>query len=141
MPDFDATRAHPARMYDYLLGGKDNFAADRDAIGHLLQAVPTARTGARENRAFLGRAVRYLVAEAGIRQFLDIGSGPPPASNGDEGGPSVAPRPRGGSVDNDPVGGARGRALLTSGPRGRTTYIEADLRDPAAILRHPAVGA
>ena len=94
MPDFDATRAHPARMYDYLLGGKDHFAADRDAIGKLLRAVPTARTGARENRAFLGRAVRFLAAEAGIRQFLDIGSGLPTARNVHEVAQSIVPASR-----------------------------------------------
>jgi S-adenosyl methyltransferase len=128
-------------MYDYLLGGKDHFEADRQAIAGLLKAVPSARTGARENRAFLGRAVRYLVAEAGIRQFLDIGSGLPTASNVHEVAQSVAPETRVVYVDNDPIVGAHGRALLTSGPQGRTTYIEADLRDPAAILRHPAVRA
>ena len=81
MQGIDTSKAHPARMYDYLLGGKDHFEADRGAIAALLKAVPNARTGARENRAFLGRAVKYLVAEAGIRQFLDIGAGLPTANN------------------------------------------------------------
>src|SRR6201996_6912851 len=139
MPDFDASRAHPARMYDYLLGGKDHFAADRDAIGQLLKAVPTARTGARENRAFLGRAVRFLVAEAGIRQFLDIGSGLPTASNVHEVAQSVIPASRVVYVDNDPMVLAHARALLASHPEGRTAYIQADLRDPEAILDHPTV--
>src|SRR6201992_1347978 len=139
MPDFDASRAHPARMYDYLLGGKDHFAADRDAIGQLLKAVPTARTGARENRAFLGRAVRYLVAEAGIRQFLDIGSGLPTANNVHEVAQRIAPESRIAYVDNDPIVMAHARALLTSHASGRTVYIQADLHDPEAILQHPRV--
>jgi S-adenosyl methyltransferase len=139
VPEIDTTRAHPARMYDYLLGGKDHFKADRVAIADLLHAVPTARTGARENRAFLGRAVRYLVAEAGIRQFLDIGTGLPTADNVHEVAQSVAPESRVVYMDNDPIVLAHGRALLTSHPAGRTAYIQADLHDPDAILRHPAV--
>jgi len=101
LPEIDTSRAHPARMYDYLLGGKDHFEADRAAIGALLEAVPNARTGARENRAFLGRAVQYLVAEAGIRQFLDIGSGLPTASNVHEVAQTVAPDAAVVYVDND----------------------------------------
>jgi hypothetical protein len=128
-------------MYDYLLGGKDHFEADRDAIAALLKAVPNARTGARENRAFLGRAVRYLVAEAGVRQFLDIGAGLPTASNVHEVAQSVAPDTRVVYVDNDPIVMAHARALLTSHPAGQTAYIEADLHDPAAILSHPSVRA
>jgi hypothetical protein len=139
LPEFDSTRAHPARMYDFLLGGKDHFEADRNAIAGLLKAVPTARTGARENRAFLGRAVRYLVAEAGIRQFLDIGSGLPTKNNVHEVAQSIAPASRVVYVDNDPMVLAHARALLTSHPEGRTAYIQADLRDPDAILRHPVV--
>jgi nucleotide-binding universal stress UspA family protein len=126
-------------MYDYLLGGKDHFEADREAIGALLQAVPNARTGARENRAFLGRAVQYLAAEAGIRQFLDIGSGLPTASNVHEVAQAVAPDSTVVYVDNDPIVMAHARALLTSHPAGRTAYLQADLRDPEAILRHPTV--
>jgi S-adenosyl methyltransferase len=139
MPEIDTSRAHPARMYDYLLGGKDHFEADREAIGALLKAVPNARTGARENRAFLGRAVQYLVAEAGIRQFLDIGSGLPTAHNVHEVAQSVAPDSKVVYVDNDPIVMAHARALLTSHPSGRTAYVQADLHDPAAILRHPSV--
>jgi S-adenosyl methyltransferase len=139
MPEIDTTRAHPARMYDYLLGGKDHFKADRVAIADLLHAVPTARTGARENRAFLGRAVWYLVAEAGIRQFLDIGTGLPTVNNVHEVAQSVAPESRVVYVDNDPIVLAHARALLTSHPAGRTAYIQADLHDPDAILRHPVV--
>ena len=139
MPEIDTSRAHPARMYDYLLGGKDHFEADREAIGALLKAVPNARTGARENRAFLGRAVRFLVAEAGIRQFLDIGSGLPTANNVHEVAQSIAPGTRVVYVDNDPIVMAHARALLTSHPSGQTAYVQADLHDPESILGHPAV--
>jgi hypothetical protein len=137
--EIDTSKAHPARMYDYLLGGTDHFEADREAIGALLKAVPNARTGARENRAFLGRAVRYLVAEAGVRQFLDIGSGLPTANNVHEVAQAIAPESRVAYADNDPIVTAHARALLTSHPEGRTSYIQADLRDPEAILNHPAV--
>jgi hypothetical protein len=137
--EIDTTRAHPARMYDYLLGGKDHFAADREAIGALLEAVPNARTGARENRSFLGRAVRYLTAEAGIRQFLDIGSGLPTLSNVHEVAQSVAPESRVAYVDNDPIVMAHAKALLTSSEVGRTVYVQADLHDPDAILADPAI--
>jgi S-adenosyl methyltransferase len=101
--------------------------------------VPAARTGARENRAFLGRAVRYLVKEAGIRQFLDIGTGLPTASNVHEVAQAIAPETRVVYVDNDPIVLAHARALLTSHPVGRTAYIDADARDPEAILGHPTV--
>ena len=139
MLDIDTTRAHPARMYDYLLGGKDHFEADREAITELLKAVPDARTGARENRAFLGRTVRYLAAEAGVRQFLDIGTGLPTVGNVHEVAQSIAPESRVVYVDNDPIVLAHARALLTSHPAGRTAYIQADLHDPLAILGDPAV--
>jgi hypothetical protein len=139
VPKIDTSRAHPARMYDYLLGGKDNFDADRAAIAALLKSVPNARTGARENRAFLGRAVRYLTAEVGIRQFLDIGSGLPTAGNVHEVAQSVAPESRVMYLDNDPIVMAHARALLVSHPAGRTAYVQADLHDPEAILALPAV--
>jgi hypothetical protein len=137
--EIDTSKAHPARMYDYLLGGKDHFEADRDAIAALLKTVPNARTGARENRAFLGRAVRYLVAEAGVRQFLDIGAGLPTANNVHEVAQAIAPESRVVYVDNDPIVMAHARALLTSHPDGRTAYIQADLHDPESILNHPSV--
>ena len=137
--EIDTSKAHPARMYDYLLGGMDHFEVDRAAIAALMKAVPNARTGARENRAFLGRAVRYLVAEAGIRQFLDIGSGLPTLSNVHEVAQSIAPESRIVYVDNDPIVMAHARALLTSDPAGRTAYIQADLHDPMAILSHRSV--
>ena len=139
MQEIDTSKAHPARMYDYLLGGKDHFEADRAAIAGLMKTVPTARTGARENRAFLGRAVKYLVAEAGIRQFLDIGAGLPTANNVHEVAQAIATESRVVYVDNDPIVMAHARALLTSHSSGRTVYVQADLHDPEAILRHPLV--
>lgn len=140
-PQIDITRAHSARMYDYYLGGKNHFAADREVADRVLSTMPQARTVARENRAFLGRAVRFLAAEAGIRQFLDIGTGLPTADSVHEVAQSVAPSSRVVYVDNDPLVLAHARALLTSAPEGRTAYIPADLRDPDAILSDPAVRA
>jgi hypothetical protein len=133
-PRIDTTKPHAARMYDYFLGGKDHFAVDRETAEQAIKAIPTGRTAARENRAFLGRAVRYLVAEAGVRQFLDIGTGLPSASNVHEVAQQVAPESRVVYVDNDPIVLAHARALLTSSPQGRTAYIEADLREPEQIL-------
>ncbi len=134
-PDFDTTVAHPARVWDYLLGGKDNFAADRTAGEQVLQVMPEMGLVARSGREFLARAVRYLAAEAGIRQFLDIGTGLPTADNTHE----VAQRTAAGSrivyVDNDPIVLTHARALLTSDPDGQTAYISADIRDTDTILR------
>jgi hypothetical protein len=135
--EIDTSRPHSARVYDYHLGGKDNFAADRQAGDKLVAAFPSVRTATRENRAFLGRAVRYLAAEAGIRQFLDIGTGLPSASNVHEVAQRAAPSSRIVYVDNDPLVLAHAQALLTSGPEGRTAYIHADLRQPEKILAHP----
>ena len=135
-PEIDTSRAHSARMYDYYLGGKNNFAADREAAEKVLQIWP-ARTAAREGRKFLGRAVRYLAAEVGIRQFLDIGTGLPTANPVHDVAQAVAPSARVVYVDNDPMVLAHARALLTSSPEGRTAYIHADLRDPAGILADP----
>jgi S-adenosyl methyltransferase len=135
--EIDTSKPHAARMYDYLLGGKDHFAVDRATAHKAIVAVPTGRTAARENRAFLGRVVRYLAAEVGIRQFLDIGTGLPSANNVHEVAQGVAPESRVVYVDNDPIVLAHARALLTSTPQGRTAYIEADLRDPEKILTHP----
>jgi hypothetical protein len=123
--DIDVSRPHPARVYDYMLGGKDNFAADRETAAKVLRNWGSARTSARENRAFLGRAVRYLAAEAGIRQFLDIGTGLPSANNVHEVAQAIAPECRVVYVDNDPIVLAHARALLASHPHGRTAYIEA----------------
>jgi hypothetical protein len=134
----DTTKPHPARMYDYMLGGKNNFAVDRETAEKALKSWGTARTAARENRAFLGRAVRYLVAEAGIRQFLDIGTGLPSANNVHEVAQREAPSGRVVYVDNDPIVLAHARALLTSKPEGKTAYIHADLREPEKILADQA---
>jgi hypothetical protein len=137
VPDVDVSRPHPARMYDYYLGGKNHYAADREVADKVLAGAPSARTGPRENRAFLGRAVRFLAAEAGVRQFLDIGTGLPTTDNVHEVAQRAVPSSRVVYVDNDPLVLAHARALLTSSPEGRTAYIQADLRDPAAILSSP----
>jgi hypothetical protein len=136
--EIDTSRAHPARIYDWAIGGKNHFAADRAVAEQVLAASPTSRSGPRENRAFLGRAVRYLADEAGIRQFLDIGSGLPTTSNVHEVAQAAAPSARVVYVDNDPLVLAHARALLASSPEGRTAYIQADMRDPQSILDDPA---
>ncbi|MGW4498819.1 SAM-dependent methyltransferase [Micromonospora sp. NPDC004336] len=133
----DTSVAHPARRYNYWLGGKDNFQADRDSGDAVAAAFPTIRTAALENRRFLQRAVRHLAREAGIRQFLDIGTGIPTADNTHEVAQAVAPETRVVYVDNDPIVLAHARALLSSSPQGATAYIDADLRDPEKILAHP----
>jgi len=138
-PEINTGVAHPARVYDYILGGKDNFAADRAAGDAVAEAMPAARFMARANRAFLGRAVRYLAMEAGIRQFLDIGTGIPTADNTHEVAQAVAPDSRVVYVDNDPIVLAHARALMTSDPAGATAFIQADLRDPDKILADPAL--
>ena len=131
--------AHPARVYDYWLGGKDNFPADRALAEHIMQAIPTMRAMARANRAFLTRAVRYLAGEAGIRQFLDIGTGIPTSPNVHEVAQTVAPDARVVYVDNDPIVLAHARALLASQNVGGTAFIPGDLRKPQAILDHPTL--
>jgi hypothetical protein len=125
---------HPARIYDYLLGGKDNFPADRAAVDEVLRVNPTGRTPPRENRAFLGRAVRYLAAEAGIRQFLDIGAGIPTPPNVHQIAQGITPESRVVYVDNDPIVMTHARALLISNPEGRTDYVDADLLDVESIV-------
>jgi len=137
-PTFDTSVAHQARIYDYWLGGKDNFAADRKAADDAIAAYPGVATGARANRQFLARAVRHLAADAGIRQFLDIGTGIPTAGNTHEVAQAVAPESRVVYVDYDPVVLAHARALLTSNEAGATEYIDADLRDADAILEQAA---
>ena len=137
-PGFDTSVAHQARMYDYLLGGKDNYAADRAAVEATLKVWPDMAFAARANRAFLGRAVRYLAGEAGIRQFLDIGTGIPTAGNTHEVAQGIAPESRVVYVDYDPVVLAHARALLASSKTGATAYIDADLRDTSAILDQAA---
>jgi hypothetical protein len=134
----DTSVAHIARVYDYLLGGKDNFEADRAAGQAMLQAYPDIGNSMRSNRQFLARSVRYLAEDEGIRQFLDIGTGIPTANNTHEVAQSIAPDCRIVYVDRDPVVLIHARALLTSGPEGVTDYIEADIRDPQAILTHAA---
>ena len=133
-----ASVAHVARVYDYLLGGKDNFAVDREAAEQAMRIKPAVVPTARANRAFLARATRYLTAEAGVRQFLDIGTGMPASSNVHEVAQSVAPRSRVVYVDHDPIVLSHARALLISAPEGRTDFIEADLRQPLAILAEAA---
>jgi hypothetical protein len=135
----DTSRPHAARMYDYYIGGKNHFAADREVADAALACWPAGRTGLRENRRFLGRAVRYLAAEAGIRQFLDIGSGLPTTSNVHEVAQAADPSCRVVYVDSDPMVLAHARALLTSAPEGDTAYIQADLRSPLDILWSPVV--
>ena len=137
-PNVDISRPHTARIYDYFLGGKNHFAADRETADKVLQANPAMRVAARENRAFLGRAVRYLAAEVGIRQFLDIGTGLPTTGNVHEIAQAVDPASRVVYVDNDPLVLTHARALLNSTPEGRTAYIDADLREPRMILDDPA---
>jgi hypothetical protein len=133
-PDIDVTVAHIARVQDYWLGGKDNFQADREAGDAGIAAVPDMVASVRATRAFLARTVHYLAAEAGIRQFLDIGTGIPTANNTHEVAQAEAPGSRIVYVDNDPMVLAHARALLTSDPRGATAYIDADLRDIDMIL-------
>lgn len=140
-PEINTTVAHPARVYDYWLGGKDNFAADRALGDAIMDAVPTIQTMARANRAFLGRVVRYLAGEAGIRQFLDIGTGIPTVGNTHEVAQGIAPDARVLYVDNDPIVLTHARALMTSHPAGATEFIQADLREPQAILTDPALAA
>jgi hypothetical protein len=137
-PLFDTTVAHVARVYDYWLGGKDNFAADRAAGDQAIIAFPDIPLSARANRAYLSRVVRYLAGEAGVRQFLDIGTGIPTTSHTHQVAQAVAPDCRIVYTDNDPVVLSHARALLTSDPAGATEYIDADLNDPQRILEGAA---
>ena len=146
-PTFDTSVANQARIYDYLLGGKDNYAADREAVDAVLKIAPEMGFTARANRAFLGRAVRYLAAEAGIRQFLDIGTGIPTAGNTHHVAQAAAPESRVVYVDYDPIVLAHARALLTSSeaaPRNTSTPTCAiptrSSRGPPAARLHPAGG-
>ncbi|GGO91223.1 SAM-dependent methyltransferase [Wenjunlia tyrosinilytica] len=134
----DHTRPNIARVYDAILGGKDNYAADRAVAAQTQRIVPEIRDVARDNRAMLGRAVRYMV-KAGIRQLVDLGSGLPTAQNTHEVAQSVASDTRVVYVDNDPVVSAHGRALLAE--NDRTTVVTADLRRPKAVLDHPDLRA
>jgi hypothetical protein len=133
-PGFDVSVAHQARIYDYWLGGKDNFAADRKAADEATAAYPGVVTGARANRQFLARAVRHLAADAGIRQFLDLGTGIPSANNTHEVAQAVAPESRVVYVDYDPVVLAHARVLLASNREGQVDYLDADVRETDMIL-------
>ncbi len=137
-PSLDASRPHMARVYDFWLDGKDNYAADRAVAEQVAAAYPDVRAAVRAQRAFLARAVHFLVAQAGIRQFLDIGTGLPSANNTHQVAQAAAPRSRVVYVDNDPIVLAHARALLTSSPEGATAYIDADLRDTGTILKRAA---
>ena len=134
-PGIDITKPHVARIYDYFLGGKHNYAADREAAAQLLQVMPTVRTAARVNRRFLIEAVRWLAQEAGIRQFLDIGSGLPTQQNVHEVAQAIDPNAKVVYVDNDPLVRVHADALLATTPN--TVVIEADLRDPEGLLNRP----
>jgi S-adenosyl methyltransferase len=125
---------HSARIYDYLLGGKDNFAADRAAAASIVEASPSLPVSMRANRRYMLRAARYLAEERGIRQFLDIGTGIPTSPNLHEVVQQVAPQSRVVYVDNDPIVLVHARALLTTVREGATAYIDADLRNVRAIL-------
>jgi hypothetical protein len=137
--DIDTTRPNVARIYDYLLGGKDNFTVDREAAMRLLEASPDIAGIVRDNRSFIGRVVRYLAGDAGIRQFIDLGGGLPTQTNVHEMAQAVAPDARVVYVDNDPVVWSHGQALLAHG--AQVAMIRADLRDPAAVLGHPELRA
>ena len=134
--EIDTSRPHPARIYDYLIGGKDNYEVDRQAGDELAAAAPEVRIGMRANRAFLRRAVRHVVG-SGVRQILDIGTGLPTSPNVHEVAQELAPDVRVAYVDNDPIVNAHGSALLSGS--GATSIAHADLRDPRAIIDHPDV--
>jgi hypothetical protein len=134
LPKIDTSVAHIARVYDYWLGGKDNFTVDREVGEKALQAHPETVLSVQANRRFLARSVRYLAADEGIRQFLDVGTGLPSANNTHEVAQAAAPESRVVYVDNDPIVLAHARALLTSSPEGETAYLDADLKDTDEIL-------
>jgi S-adenosyl methyltransferase len=138
LPGVDSTKTSSARVWNYWVGGKDNYAVDREFGDQIEAILPSIVQQARADRDFIGRAVKYLVAEAGIRQFLDIGTGLPTADNTHEVAQRIAPESRIVYVDNDPMVLAHARALLTSSPEGRTAYIDADLSDPAGIVEQAA---
>ena len=137
-PGLDTSVPQTARIWNYWLGGKDNFPVDREVGDQVLEAFPAIVENARASRAFLIRAVRYLAGGAGIRQFLDIGTGLPTANNTHEVAQAVAPECRIVYVDNDPIVLTHARVLLTSTPEGATAYLDADLRDPDKILQEAA---
>ncbi|AGZ43087.1 hypothetical protein AFR_24095 [Actinoplanes friuliensis DSM 7358] len=138
MPKLDTTVPQTARIWNHLLGGKDNFAVDRAVGDQIIATLPQLAENARLSRAYLARVVRHLAGTAGVRQFLDIGTGLPTADNTHEVAQKVAPESRIVYVDNDPLVLAHARALLTTSPEGATDYIDADLRDAGTILREAA---
>ncbi|AKH83988.1 methyltransferase [Streptomyces sp. CNQ-509] len=135
----DVTRPHPARMYDYYLGGKDNYAPDRAAAQEVMRRAPQAAPSARANRAWMHRVVHYLVQEAGVRQFLDVGTGIPTEPNLHQVAQAAAAECRVVYVDNDPIVLAHARALMASTDEGRTEYIDADLHEPEDLLAQPVL--
>jgi hypothetical protein len=137
----DTSVAHPARRYDYWLGGKDNFAADRESGDAVEARFPTIRLGVRENRWFMCRAVDFAARQEGIRQYLDIGTGIPTSPNTHQIAQEADPAARIVYADNDPLVLTHARALMTGTPRGATAYLEADLREPRSILEHPDLRA
>ncbi|MFC4496495.1 SAM-dependent methyltransferase [Streptomyces ovatisporus] len=137
--DLQVDRPHGARVYDCLLGGKTHYAADREQAEKVLATIPTAEASARENRAFIHRAARHLVAERGIGQFLDIGTGIPTSPNLHEVVQAVDPAARVVYADNDPIVLTHSRALHISTPEGATAYIQADATEPQSVLRAPAL--
>ncbi|MGY1435489.1 SAM-dependent methyltransferase [Streptomyces reniochalinae] len=139
--DLRVDKPHSARMYDYLLGGKTHYPADRAAAVKATEGWPGLPTAARANRAFLHRAVRYLVREAGVRQFLDVGTGIPTSPNLHEVAQAENPSARIVYADNDPIVLTHARALLRSSPQGRTAYLDADLREPNTLLEDPQLAA
>src|SRR5450432_4617733 len=137
-PKLDTTVSHSARIWNYWLGGKDNYAVDRAAGDKVAAMLPSIVAQARADRAFLGRAVRYLAGEAGIRQVLDIGTGLPTADNTHEVAQRVAPESRIVYVDSDPLVLVHARTLLASQPEGAFEYLDADVRDPDSVLGRAA---
>ncbi|WP_431961492.1 SAM-dependent methyltransferase [Actinacidiphila sp. bgisy160] len=135
--DIDTSRPHSARMYDYYLGGKDHFDVDKQAAETVASVYPGIFTCARENRAFMHRATRVLAQEHGIRQWLDIGTGIPTEPNLHQVAQAVVPEARVVYADNDPLVLKYAERLMRSMPQGRTTYIEADINEPAALLEAP----
>ncbi|MFE0421612.1 SAM-dependent methyltransferase [Streptomyces sp. NPDC058953] len=135
MDRIDTGRAHSARVYDYILGGKDHYDVDVEAGDAMVAGWPSLPVSMRQNRLFMERVARHLAREAGIRQFLDIGTGLPTAPNLHEVVQEERPDAAVVYVDNDPIVLAHAEALLTSSPEGRTAYIDADMREPDAILR------
>jgi hypothetical protein len=135
--EIDTSRPHPARMYDYFLGGRDNYEVDREAAHRVLDVAPEVPASARANRDFLGRAVRFL-AESGIRQIIDIGTGIPTSPNTHELAHAVSPDVRVAYIDNDPIVATHAGARLTG--TGNTGFFLGDMREPATILEHPTIG-